>query len=189
MFSHRPSDGQVIKEPLSMNILKCTAAQWSILLLATAGVAAGCNSGPTASAPPGIQSANGHAGPSELLSTRVKIYNSGSSTIFGTGSAPCWTISPTPLPSVGPGSYSGIETLSHNPLCGVSTLNITYQTISGADTACTFETTYSGGFSYSVDNSPTTACTATHSTNVTFDELFSYDPAGQARKQTRTLKR
>jgi hypothetical protein len=73
--------------------------------------------------------------------------------------------------------------LSFNTACaGPNFIDISYAPVSGADAICTFVTTYYMGFTYSVDNSEDTACTATPSHNVTFEELFSYDPAGSLRR-------
>jgi hypothetical protein len=154
------------------------------LLVGAIAIVAGCSSqagSPLGSSPTGPSASRAHS--LDIVPTRVKIYNSGSATISGTGSSACWTISPTPLPSVSPDTTSGVVTLSFNTACaGPNFIDISYAPVSGADAICTFVTTYYMGFTYSVDNSEDTACTATPSHNVTFEELFSYDPAGSLRR-------
>jgi hypothetical protein len=154
------------------------------VLAGAVAIVAGCSTqagSPLGSSPAGLGASRAHS--LNIVTTRVEIYNSGSATILGTGSSACWTISPTPLPSVSPDTYSGVISLSYNTTCaGPNFIDIAYAPTVGADDSCTFVTTYDMGFSYSVDNSEGTACTATPSHNVAFDELFSYDPSGSLRK-------
>jgi hypothetical protein len=154
-----------------------------LAIFAAAMLIAGCNGLNSANpGPAGVAATSSHARPLTIFSTRVRIYNSGSSTITGTGSAGCWTISPTPLPSIGPGQHSVVETLSYNSSCGAgNTLDITYGGTAPISD-CIFSTTYAGGFSYTATNSAGTDCSVSTSTNVTYDELFSYDPVGSLRK-------
>jgi hypothetical protein len=172
-----------------MRRVKCYAPESVLgLFMVAAAIIVGCS--PTAVSPTTsgstLQTSGSHrTHPLVLVSTRVKFYNSGSSTIVGMGSSACWSISPTPLPSVAPSDYSGVETLTYDTSCaGSNILDISYG-VSGAEaTYCTFATQYSSsGFSYSVTNTPLTACTAMQSSNVTYNELFSYDPSGSLYKR------
>jgi hypothetical protein len=155
-----------------------------LFIVATA-IVVGCS--PPATSPSALQSASSshRTHPLALATTSVEIYNSGSSTIVGMGSAACWTISPTPLPSVAPSDYSVVETLTYDTGCATPTsLDISYG-VNGAEvTYCTFVTTYSNSaFSYSVMNTSFTDCTATIPASHTYNELFSYDPSGSLYKR------
>lgn len=167
--------------------MRSFSTQLSIFAVVAAGcVIAACSStsGPgTTGSIPGAASRRG-ASPLVLVSTNVKFYNSGPSTIYGSGSATCWSTSPSPLPSIGPDAYSGIVTLSYDTTClgGPNHLDITYSPASGTP-GCMFVTTYSDGkFTYEAVNNLLTACTATPSANAAFQELYSYDPAGSLHK-------
>ncbi len=158
------------------------------LFIIAGAVVAGCSPPAVspATSPLALQNANGTHGthPLTLVTTRVKFYNSGSSTIVGMGSAACWSISPTPLPSVPPGDYSTVETLTYDTSCGTPNfLDISYGVAGAEATDCTFATKYVSSFSYSVTNSELTACTATPSTNATYDELFTYAASGSLYKR------
>jgi hypothetical protein len=159
----------------------------TFLTLVTVAFIAGCNgSGGPISSLPGASSAKGGVDPLDTVSTRVEIANTASVTIYGGSSGTCWTISPSPVPSIGSGDQTSPITLSYNTGCAAGNkLDITYQTTLGADTACTFETTYTGGsgFSYQANNAPLTACSVSQSHSVTYDELFTYAPGGSLRKK------
>jgi len=153
-------------------------------IFAAVVIAAGCSgtssTNPVSSA--GSQAPAGRARSMDTVQTRVKIFNFATYTITGSGSSACWTISPTPLPSIAPSSSSQVETLQYNTGCGASNeLDITYS--GGSPPApCIFKTTYSSGFTYLATNSVGTACTATRSSNVTYDENFNYYSAGSPAK-------
>ena len=158
--------------------------RYAATLLTAAILTAGCgtNSGPNAMSnlAQGQNRTGGH--PLVFVSTTVKFKNNGSSTISGSGSSTCWSISPS-LPNVTSGSVSATITLGYDTTCinGPNHLDISYGPSGGP--ACTFVTTYSSGaFSYAADNTASTACTATPSGNPTFDELYTYAPAGGLRR-------
>jgi hypothetical protein len=71
-----------------VKIRKITLAQWAVSLLAAAALAAGCSGGPSSTLSPGATS-QAHLRPLQTVSTRVEMYNSGSLTIAGSGSASC----------------------------------------------------------------------------------------------------
>lgn len=165
-----------------MNLKRIGRASGILGLLAVAALAAGCN-GPTSSlGSPGADGPSSHVHPLQTVSTRVAIYNSGTVTISGTGSAACWSISPG-LPNVPAGEYSSPITLTFNLDCvATNKLDITYGPTIIADEDCTFETTYNNGFTYKAVNSVLTDCSVSPSKNVSYDELFSWDPAGSLRR-------
>ena len=152
-----------------MNINRPGIAMFAgpIFAVALASCSAG---GPGALTPDSGRPAAHGVRPLTTVSTRVLIDNASALTVSPSVSLGCWTISPS-LPTLGSGSQSSIETLTYDLSCGGSDkLDIVYGTPN-----CTFETTYSSGFSYSATNSAQTACTAIHSNNLTYDELFTYN--------------
>jgi hypothetical protein len=168
-----------------MKIASLSTGHCAAGLIAIAAIVAGCTSATPTGV--GIPSAAHSRGVRHLVleTTTVKFYNSGSSTIYGSGSATCWSVSPTPLPSIGPGNYSGVIDLSYDTACvgGPDHIDISYGPSGGP--SCLFTTTYNAGFSYSVSNNPLTDCTATASGAPIFKELFSYDPSGSLNKRHR----
>jgi hypothetical protein len=142
----------------------------------------GCDAGSGSSigsGPIGTQ-AQSRAHPSVFVSTSVEFKNDSSTTITGSGSATCWSISPS-LPTLSAGHLSGDITLGYDTTCinGPNHLDITYGPTSGP--YCTFVTTYaSGHFTYEADNSPLTACTATASG--TGEEIYTYALSGSLRR-------
>lgn len=176
-----------------MKILKVGAAHYAVGLFAVAAIVAGCTSGSqTALGPnqpnqPGAMQSH-RISPLQTVSTRVRINNFASFTIYGSGSAMCWSISPTPLPSVAPSGNSAPITLTYDEACVTpSSLGITYGPLTTPQ-SCKFITSFgSSGFSYTVDNSVHTACTATPSTSALVNEYFNYKTASStSRRATRT---
>jgi len=160
----------------------------AIAPLAAFAILAGCSGGaqspinPTASSP----SSAHRIGPLTTVSTIVGIKNDWISTISGSGSAMCWSISPG-LPSVGPfGDLSGPVTLSYTPLCPTpSTLAITYGpggSSTGAE--CTFTVSYNGTtFQYNVSQGSSTACSVAPSPTTAYNEILTYAQRGPAGKR------
>jgi hypothetical protein len=160
----------------------------------TLAILAGCSS--AAQAPINSiasSSSNRHwGGPLTTVSTIVGIKNDWISTIYGSGSASCWNISPG-LPSPAPfGHLSGPITLSYTPLCPtISTLPITYGpggTSSAAD--CTFNVSYDGtNFVYGVTQGSSTACSAALSATTGYDEILTYAQKGPDARRSFRLQR
>lgn len=149
----------------------------AIAALSASAMLAACNGGVSSSFSPlsSISNARHHVGPLATVSTFVGIKNDWIQTIVGSGSAPCWTISPK-LPSVAPGDLSAPVTLSYNTLCVTpANLPITYGPGPAATSNCTFTVAYNGtSFTYSVTQGTNTACTATPSPNTHYDEFLTY---------------
>jgi hypothetical protein len=158
--------------------------QYAFALVAAAAITAGCSTGSAPSMNSGVgtqpQTRNG-AHSLVFVRTNVRFKNAGSTTISGSGSSTCWSIS-TPLPFLSGGQLSSTIELGYDTTCigGSDQLDISYGPASGPD--CTFVTTYDAGFTYQAVNSELTACTATASGNPTFDELYTYAPIESLRK-------
>jgi hypothetical protein len=160
----------------------------AVAAVAACTILAGCSSGPQATLNPTSTWSAHRVEPLTTVSTIVGIKNDWIATIHGSGSAPCWTISPG-LPSVGPfGELSGPITLSYTPLCpSLSTLPIMYgpagTTTSGAD--CTFNVSYDGThFIYSVTQGSGTACSVGPSASTHYDEILTYAQRGPDSKRS-----
>lgn len=158
-----------------------------VAMLAAVSMLAACSGAGQmpANAPTSSSSGAHHGGPLTTISTIVGIRNDWIATIHGSGSATCWTISPS-LPSVGPfGDLSGPITLSYTPLCpGLSTLPITYGP-GGSSTAaeCTFNVSSNGtSFFYTVAQGSGTACSVAPSPTTGYDEILTYAQRGPASK-------
>jgi hypothetical protein len=159
-----------------------------VAMLAACAILAGCSAGAQSPVNPTVSSSSNvhHIGPLTTVSTIVGIKNDWISTISGSGSAMCWSISPG-LPSVGPfGDLSGPVTLSYTPLCPTpSTLAITYGpggSSTGAE--CTFNVSYNGTtFLYSVTQGSSTACSVGPSPTTRYDEILTYAQKGPAGKR------
>lgn len=139
-----------------MKIGRLTIAQSTISLVAAAALVSACDSGtPSGSGPLSPNARASHVRHSILLSTIVQFHNAGSSTISATGSAPCWTVSPSPLPSVASGESSGPVTLNYDTSClnGTNEIRITYAPSPQA-AGCTFITYYEFGWGYSANPGP-----------------------------------
>ncbi|HEY2473580.1 MAG TPA: hypothetical protein VGI19_02145 [Candidatus Cybelea sp.] len=169
-----------------MTLKKISRIHYAIGLLAAGALAAGCNGPASSLNSPGQAAQANHVRPMAGVSTRVVIFNGSQVEIAGSSVGSCWTVSPLPLPKLTKDQYSGIETLTFNPVCvggGPSVaLDITYGPIAGAE-PCTFETTYNGRFAYKVINGSSTACTATPSKSLSYDELFTYASAGSLNRR------
>jgi hypothetical protein len=137
--------------------------------------------------PTASSSSSAHrGGPLTTVATIVGIKNDWISTISGSGSATCWSISPS-LPSVGPfGDLSGPVTLSYTPLCPTpSTLPITYGPGASAAAECTFTVSYNGtAFQYIVTQGTSTACSVAPSPISGYDEILTYAQKGPAGKRS-----
>jgi hypothetical protein len=108
-------------------------------------------------------------------STQVDVQNNWTAAISGSGSASCWTISPT-LPIVGAGDTAGPITLTYTFTTGCpipSALGISYGPAAFTGQRCTFYTTYNAsGFTFSVTQSDNTACSIKYPPTVS--AIFSY---------------
>lgn len=151
------------------------------------GLLAGCGAGTAGLGAPGSSTSNAsHVQPQTTVSTIVGIKNDWISTISGSGSAPCWSISPG-LPNVGGfGQLSGPITLSYTPLCpSPGGLQITYGpegTSTSAD--CTFNVSYNGTlFLYSVNQGSGTKCSVAPSADTKYDEILTYAQIGPDAKR------
>jgi hypothetical protein len=150
----------------------------AIVALSASAMLAACSGGaPAPFSPAGSAStgASHHGQPLATVSTIVGIKNDWLQTIVGSGSVPCWTISPK-LPSVAPGNLSAPITLSYNTLCASpANLAITYGPGPPTTSSCTFTVAYNGtSFSFSVTQGSNTACTAQPSPNTHYDEFLTY---------------
>lgn len=127
--------------------------------VAAAFMVAGCGASQGALSPSGSNDVSRRVSPLSDPSAQVGITNDWTAAISGSGSAPCWTISPG-LPIIGAGDSSGPITLTYTPLCPtISTLPITYGPAASTGGRCTFNTLYSAsGFSFSVVQSSVTDC-------------------------------
>ncbi len=128
--------------------------------------------------------------PLTTYSTTVGIKNAWIATIYGSGSATCWSISPG-LPSVaGFNTLSAPITLSYTPTCpGPSILPITYGpgpvVTSNNPANCTFNVSYNGTrFVYTVTQGSSTACTAGPSPLSGYDEILTYAQIGPNEKRS-----
>lgn len=151
-----------------------------------AGLLAACAGGTQSAFNPSSQPASHHVGPLSTVSTIVGIRNDWTTTISGSGSALCWSISPG-LPDVAGGSLSSPVTLSYNTLCDpITTLHITY-TNGAVGGACTYNVLYNGrGFSYSVTQETLTDCSTEISPIASYNELLIYNfipPTGKRMSQ------
>jgi len=149
------------------------------LALASVALTAACSNGTGSSLNPSGSSASSaahHATPLDSATTRVGIKNNWTSTIAGSGSARCWTISPS-LPDVGAGKLSNPVTLTYDLTCAfLSVLPITYGPPNGAAaTQCTFEISYQGKFVYTVDNGSLTTCSVQPSSIAAYNEILIYN--------------
>jgi hypothetical protein len=149
-----------------------------IAALAAVAAVAGCSGGAQAPVNPTASSSSSvrHVGPPTTVTRVVGIKNDWVMMIIGSGSAMCWSISPS-LPSVGAGDLSDPVTLSYTPLCpSPSTLPITYGPGPSSTADCIFHVGYNGtAFTYSVTQGVDTACTATPSSFTRYDEILTYN--------------
>lgn len=167
---------------------------FAVATLATLAIVAGCSGSSQTALNPTAPSSSSmqRIGPSTTVSTVVGIKNDWIATISGSGSAPCWSISPG-LPTVGPfGDLSGPVTLSYTPLCPTpGTLGITYGPPSGSSASqCTFTISYNGAnFLYTVTQGGSTACSVAPSASTRYDEILTYAQKGPDSKRARSLHR
>jgi hypothetical protein len=168
-------------------------SQLAIVTVATLTILAGCSGSAQAPVNPATApfSSAHRIGLLTTVSTMIGIRNDWIATIHGSGSAPCWTISPG-LPSVGAfGKLSGPITLSYTPLCpGRSTLSITYGPGgSGTSANCTFNVSSDGtNFFYAVTQGSGTACTVGPSVTAGYDEILTYAQQGPDAKRSLPLR-
>ena len=162
-----------------MKNTKICAAKRAVSTLAAAAIVAACSTGTQSSlSPSGIaQNRSRHVGPLATVSNVVQIDNAWTQTIFGSGSATCWSISPTPLPSVAPSASSPPVTLTYNTTCPVTApLPISYGPAITPLEQCTFNVGYNGtNFTYSVTQGTHTDCTAKPSPISSIDQILTYD--------------
>lgn len=170
-------------------------ALYVIAALFAGSAMTGCNGSTPSALTPAISSApnaSHHGGPLTTVSTIVGIKNDWIATVVGSGSAPCWGISPS-LPAVKPGDLSAPVTLSYTPLCPTpGTLLITYGPGPASTNSCTFNVSYNGTrFNYTVTQGTDTTCTATPSADTHYDEILTYDqilPSAKHIKVVRSAK-
>jgi hypothetical protein len=162
-----------------MKKAKRCAVQWAIGTVAAAAIFTGCSTGTQSSLSPSGVAQNGshRGGPLATVSDVVQINNAWTQTVLGSGSATCWSISPTPLPSVAPSASSPPVTLSYDTTCPVTaTLPITYGPATTPLENCTLNVGYnSTNFTYSVTQGTHTDCTAKPSPISSIDEILTYD--------------
>lgn len=157
------------------------------LALFAGALFAGCSGGAQGFGAPGSSSPTAHGQPQTSYSTIVGIKNDWIATIYGSGSAMCWSISPG-LPSVGGfGQLSDPVTLTYTPLCpsAASTLAIQYGPVGTSTSAdCTFNVTFNGTiFTYTVDQSPGTKCSVAPSADARYNEILTYAQIGPNAKR------
>jgi hypothetical protein len=107
---------------VTMKVTRLCTAQMGISALASAAIFADCNSGTQSSLSRLGTAQNGshRVEPLATVSNVVQIDNEWTQTVLGSGSATCWSISPTPLPAVGPSASSPPVTLSYDTTCPVT---------------------------------------------------------------------
>jgi hypothetical protein len=165
-----------------MKTVQLAAAPYALGLAVAAAIAVGCSGSPASLSPSAQQ--NGPRYPRPLattVSTKVQVDNTFTSTIYPSGgSAMCWTVSPTPLPSVAPNASSAPITLTYDTTCtSTSELAIDYGPISPVNEDCIFTTSYNGtAFVYSVTQSDQTDCKAYPSPTSLVNEIFQYGQEG-----------
>jgi hypothetical protein len=158
-----------------MKIFSNNVTYKTILLTAVVALVAGCGSAQVPSSSSGAAANVSHrVGPLDDPSTEVDIQNNWTAAIAGSGSADCWTISPS-LPIVGAGDTAGPITLTYTPLCPTpSALPISYGPAATTGERCTFNVSYTpSGFSFSVTQSDNTACKIEYPPN-TINAIFVY---------------
>jgi hypothetical protein len=174
-----------------MKKAKTCTAKWAVSALAAAAIFAGCSTGTQSSLSPSGTAQNGshRVGPLATVSNVVQIDNAWTQTIFGSGSATCWSISPTPLPSVAPSASSPPVTLTYNTTCPVTApLPIRYGPGVTPLEDCTFNVGYNGtNFTYSVTQGTHTDCTAKPSPISSIDEILTYDQVTPSLRHPMTL--
>jgi hypothetical protein len=174
-----------------MKIAHFGAVPYALGLVAAAAIAIGCSSGSGSSLNPSSQQ-NGIRRPDPTATTKVEVDNTFTATIYPSGgSAMCWTVSPTPLPSVAPSATSPPITLAYDTTCTTtSQLAIEYGPVSPVNEDCTFTTSYNGmAFVYSVTQGLNTDCKAYPSAAAIVNEIFQYGQQGSSSSRTRALPR
>jgi hypothetical protein len=145
-----------------MKTRKLTAYQCAMTLVASAAVIAGCDSGSGGTAgsfqASSQNASQGHIRPLSIMTTTVNIVNNNTEAVSYVAPAvpfPCWTVSPSPPPSIAPsGGVSGVITESYNTGCSSNTPTMNIQYTAGPFN-CNFYTNYVAGvggggtFSYS----------------------------------------
>jgi hypothetical protein len=153
---------------------------WTIVTFGAVATFVGCNglqTSPTSSASQSGAQAVRHLSD---VSNTVDIVNSWEGgTIYGSGSAPCWSTSPSPLPSVGPSASSPPVTITYDMTCVTNQhLDLTYGPVSvSTGYLCTFDISYNGTplFNYSVTQGSSTNCSAVPSATSEFNEILTYN--------------
>lgn len=156
----------------------CTVKRAVSALAAPTSVAA-CSTGTQSSLGPSENAQNGsrRVWPLATVSNVARINNPWSQTILGSGSATCWTISPTPLPAVAP---KHLESASHAhvqyalPCYCAFCPSVTDQQYPVRH--CTFNVASDGtNFMYFVAQGKQTDCTARPSPISSIDEILTCD--------------
>lgn len=148
-------------------------AQVTVVLFAAASLIGGCNSG-NGTVPGTSQIQTHRVRQQTLVSTTVKIFNDENLTITGTSTLPsCWTVSPTPIPSVGPNGHSGIITETYDTTCA-SGAGVVLEYSLGTY-YCDFTTQYqSGGFNYQAMGNDGNCYATPAPSGASYDEKFTY---------------
>lgn len=164
-----------------MKITNVSTSHYAAGLFLAAAFIAGCGGGSQSLGPASgsNQGATQQIHPLQSVSTRVAVHNKWIQTIHASGSAACWAISPTPLPSVAPSASSPPITLTYDTTCTfVSVLPIKYGPLT-TPSDCTFTVAYNGTmFVYSVTQGTNTDCKAFPSPTSIVNEIFQYNQDG-----------
>jgi hypothetical protein len=164
-----------------MNTTRQTAFQYGIAIIAAASVIVGCNSGTGSLAGPSGTSStiaqSQHGRGQAIVVTKVRVFDQNSATIVGdVVPEPCWTVSPSPLPTASPLDHTPNITETYDPMCTQST-GVTLQYTSLGVT-CDFTTAWSStGFVYSAMGFGQNVCSATPApSGDNYDGKFTYGP-------------
>jgi hypothetical protein len=163
-----------------MKMRRVNALQWTVALIVATALIVGCNSGsgsPFASPQTGAAQSHRFRSLTDESAT-VQVINKENETIVGSlvTPAPCWTISPSPVPTVSasPG-VSPIITETYNATCTVANSNTVVLQYSFGDgyAICDFYTTWSAsGFSYNALGNQGNCRNQTPSSGAAVDQDF-----------------
>jgi hypothetical protein len=156
-----------------MKLTRASKAQVAVILFAAASFIAGCNSG-SGTVPGTSQTQANRIRHLTLAATTVKVFNDENLAITGTATTPtCWTVSPTPIPSVAPNGHTGIITETFDTTCASGAGMVLEYSL--GPYFCDFTTTYqSGAFSYQAMGNDGNCFATPAPSDANYNEKFTY---------------
>lgn len=143
-----------------MKIDQNQLGSYGLALFVAASLVSACSSTPGAT---GLRTSLPTTKHAAIVTTAVKVFNNANFPLLGSlpSPAPCWTVSPSPLPGLGNGGgHTPKITLSRDTSCFTSSVTMTYG--GNPSFSCTFNVAYhnsTGMFTYTPGGTPEMACT------------------------------